>query len=464
MIEKTINQLSDKIKTAIEDNKLNRRKINKIYLRTHSKIFAEAIERLGFDNIVKVMSLLRVDKHADIFLYLSSGMQEELIRTLDAKYLNVLMKHIAPDDAVDLLQSLPAEYQTKILDRLSKSEKDELRKLAKYKDGEVGAVMTTEFITLPPKLTVNKSLDILRKIAKKHETIYTCYIVDNEKLIGVLSLREIFLSDPSKRLKDIMTTNVISISNNDDQENAARLIQEYDLYALPVINNDNKLLGIVTHDDCIDIINQEQTEDIEKLMAIGGDHKYASYLESSTFSHVKSRGPWVIVLAIFGIITGTIMGAYEDILSVVFILMIYMPMIADTGGTVGSQSGTLVIRALVTKEVTSKDIFKILYKELKISLVIGLLMSALAFFKVYILSHGITLGFGNTIFMIAVVVSISFFLQIVSSTLIGAVLPVIADKFKIDPAVVSSPVLTTIVDITGLLIFFNLATFALNIN
>jgi len=412
------------------------------------QLFADTIATLPFDDMAILFKILPLEKQAELFTDLSESLQHRIIEALETEHVADIMEHLAADEAVDTLQSLPEDEQAEIMSEIDVNDREEIRMLSQYEEGEVGAVMTPDCITLSQHLKILEVLEIIRVTAKEQETIYYCYVLDdNKKLVGCASLKEIFLSDPNVYLKDIMKYNDISINSHTDQEKAANLIYKYDLLALPITDKYNRILGILTYDDALGVVKQEQTEDIEKLMAIGGEHKYAAYLSTSTWNHVKSRGPWVIVLAMFGLMTGTILHSYEDVLEAFIILALYMSMIADAGGTVGSQSGTMVIKALVTGEVTFRDVFKVLFKEFKISCWLAVALGILAFLKVLFLSHASTVPMASSLFMIASVISIALVLQVVTSTMIGAVLP-LADKCKIDPAVVASPVLTTIVDIT----------------
>jgi len=271
------------------------------------------------------------------------------------------------------------------------------------------------------------------------------------------------MAHPSTRIKDIMKKDVIYVTIDEDQEKVARKIQKYDLIAIPVVNGNNVLVGIVTHDDAIDIITQEQTEDLEKFMAIAGAHATAAYSKTPVLTHFKNRAVWVVSLATIGLVSGMIIHSFENTLMNLMILALYMPMIADTGGNVGSQSATVVLRALALGEVTFRDFFKVIWKEFRISLLLALALGFLSWIKVVLLSSNSEMPLNFSLQQVGFVIAIALSLQVVTATLIGATLPLIATKFKLDPAVVASPALTTIVDITGLLIYFTTAKLLLGI-
>ncbi|MDR3073636.1 MAG: magnesium transporter, partial [Deltaproteobacteria bacterium] len=282
-------------------------------------------------------------------------------------------------------------------------------------------------------------------------------------LLGFVSLRDLILAKPSALLEDCMHTEVIFASVDEDQEHAARKIQKYDLIALPVLTGDGVLAGIITHDDAMDVISQEHQEDLEKFMAIKGGHESGAYLRTSSWVHFKNRAYWVVVLALLGLVSGLIIHGFEDALTSMIILALYMPMVADTGGNTGSQSATLVVRALALGEISSKDALKVLFKELKVSVLLALTLAALSFAKVKFLSAGADIPLGVSLDKIACTIALALGIQVITATLIGAALPIGAAKMRLDPAVVASPALTTIVDITGLLIYFGTAKILLGL-
>jgi magnesium transporter len=315
--------------------------------------------------------------------------------------------------------------------------------------------MTSDYATLAPDLTAMKAIERLRDVAPDKETIYYAYVVDeHRRLLGFVSLRDLIVAQRDTRIADMMHREVIFARVSDDQEDAARKIQRYDLIALPVINGGEALVGIITHDDAMDIITQEQTEDMEKFMAITGSHEAVSYVKTSAWIHFKNRAGWVIVLALLGLVSGYIIQESKDLLFQFAILATFMPMLAATGGNTGSQSATLVVRALALKEVSPRDILRILAKEFQVSVLLGLSLSILAYGRA--LLFGWNFGSGEILSLnrVGIAIAVALCLQVITATLIGAMLPLAAARLKLDPAVIASPVLASIVDITGLLIYF----------
>jgi magnesium transporter len=309
-----------------------------------------------------------------------------------------------------------------------------------------------------------QAIEHLREVAPDKETIYYTYVLDeSRKLLGFVSLKDLIVARREALVGDIMHSEVIFARVDDDQEDVARKIQKYDLLALPVINASEALVGIVTQDDAMDIITQEHTEDMEKLMAIVGTHEGAAYMKTSVWVHFRNRYPWVIALALLGMVSGFIVQNFEGLLMQCTILAAFMPMLADTGGNTGSQSATLVIRALALKEVSTKDIFRILAREFRVAVLLALVLGVIAFGRVFFFGGGSSIPENLSLIRIAFAISLALGLQVVTSTLVGAWLPLGAARMKLDPAVVASPALTTIVDITGLLIYFTTAKLLLGI-
>lgn len=324
---------------------------------------------------------------------------------------------------------------------------------------EVRKLVDKRYCQLASTMTVAQALESLRAISKKAATIYCSYIVDkNNQLAGCISLRELLIAEPGQTVGKIMRRDVIYCYGDEDQEIAAKKLLQYDFIVLPIINRKGKLLGILTREQATRIMAQEQTEDFEKLMAIGGSHQAGVYLKTSAFEHFKKRILWVTLLALLGFISGYILHAHEETLATFLILALYIPMIADTGGNTGSQSSTVVIRALALGEIKLRNAFKVFYQEFKVSLLIAIILGMITFTKIFLLSSGQANSVGVPLMLIASVITGALMLQVITSNIIGSMLPLLAAKFKLDPATVASPALTTFVDITGLLIFFTLAT------
>lgn len=439
-------------------------RIQDFCVNNHPGDVADFISALEPNEIRGILMHIEPQLRAEIFSHFNDALQLDISETLNRREMVRLIADMSPDDRVDLIKHIPDERRERILPGLAQAEREDIRRLAAYPEGTAGAVMTSEYALLQPDLTVAAAIDKLRTEAPDKETIYCAYVVDkNRTLIGFVSLKDLILAPPSERIEDLMHREVICCRASDDQELAAGLIAKYDLLALPVVNGQNVLLGIITHDDAIDVINQEHTEDMEKFMAIGGSHETGTYLQTSAWEHFKNRIGWLVALAMLGLVSGYIVHRYEGLLLEFAVLATFMPMLADTGGNAGSQSATLVVRALAIGEIAFRDIFKVLLKEFKVALPMAVFLAGLAYARVYFFAGNSTITMQYPLWLIGLAVSIALGLQVATATLIGAVLPLAAARLKLDPAVVASPALTTLVDITGLLIFFSTAKWLLGI-
>lgn len=421
----------------------------------HPAVIAESISALSGEEAWSVIVHADPRLRAEIFSHLDQDSQTEIVRNLRRLEIARLLADMSPDDRADLFNQMPEDLQESVLPALAQAEREDIRRLSSYKEGTAGAVMTSDYATLSPELTAAKAIERLREVAPDRETIYYAYVVDEQrKLLGFVSLKDLILARRFAHIRDIMHQEIISARVDDDQEDAARKIQKFDLIALPVLNSDEGLVGIITHDDALDIITQEYTEDMEKFMAISGSHEDAVYMKTSVWQHFANRCPWIIALAILGLFSGFIVQSFEGLLLQFAVLAAFMPMLADTGGNTGSQSATLVVRALALKEVFPKDIFRIISRELRIALLLAIVLGVISFLRVIAFGGASTIPVGYSLSRIGLAISIALGLQVVTSTLIGALLPLGAAKMRMDPAVVASPALTTVVDITGLLIYF----------
>jgi len=427
-------------------------------------VIADLLSTLSAYDVKIVLENAEPFTRAEIFSYLDIDIQISLAKILKRNEMAQLITYMAHDDRVDLLKRIPEEKRELIIPALAQAEREDIRRLSAYPEGTVGAVMTSDYATLTKELTAKEAINKLRLEAPNKETIYYAYVINEKRqLIGFVSLKDLILASSSELIENIMQTDMISANVNDDQEKAARSIQKYDLIALPVINGGNALVGILTYDDALDIITQEHTEDIEKLMAISGEHEAGVYLKTSAVIHFKNRVIWILGLAVLGLISGTIIESFEATLKTLIVLTFYMPLMTDAGGNTGSQSATVVIRALALNEISPKDIIQVIFKEFKISIMIASVIGTCAFGQALFLSRNTTLPGNISILSIGIVVSTALALQIITATLVGAILPLSIAKLKLDPAVIASPALTTIVDISGLVIYFSTAKIILGI-
>ncbi len=424
----------------------------------HPVMVAELISALTAEEVSAVLRHADPPLRAEIFSHLADDFQVAIVGTMSRREIAVLLADMAPDERADLFKQLPLDLREAVLPALAQAEREDIRRLTAYEEGTAGARMTSDYAALSPELTASQAIERLREVAPDRETIYYAYVVDeNRKLVGFVSLKDLIVARRDARVDAIMHRDVILARVDEDQEEAARKIQKYDLLALPVVDAADGLVGIITHDDAIDIITQEQTEDMEKFMAIAGPHEDAVYMKTSAWEHFKNRSPWILALAFLGLVSGIIVQNFEGLLLQFTVLAAFMPMLADTGGNTGSQSATLVVRALALKEISPRDILRILVMELRVAMLLAVLLGGVAFARVIFFGGGSGIPAAYSAARIGLAISLALGIQVVTSTLIGALLPLGAAKLKWDPAVVASPALTTIVDITGLLIYFTTA-------
>jgi magnesium transporter len=432
--------------------------------RSHSGIMAEFVAALSDEDVWRFLAALETPVAADLFVHFDLDRQVALATGSNRQAMALLLEAMPADDRADLVRRLNPALREEILPLVARADREDIRRLAAFTEGTAGALMSSDYAALSPELNTVQALDVLRQQAPDRETIYYVYVVDDEhRLLGVLDLKDLILARPGQMVKDLMLSELVSVRTDDDQEHVARLIERYDLIAIPVVDSRNQLVGIVTHDDALDVIRQEQTEDIEKFMGIGGRHEVGQYLKTSAFGHFRKRAGWVVGLAAVGLLSGMIIHSFEETLTALLILALYMPMVADTGGNTGSQSATVVIRALALGEIRPRDALRVLIKEFQVGLLLASVLGLLSFAKVLWLSHGADIPESLGLLRIGAVIALALSMQVVTATLIGAVLPLAAARLRLDPAVVASPALTTVVDITGLLIYFFTARLLLGV-
>ncbi|KUG29722.1 mg/co/ni transporter mgte / cbs domain [hydrocarbon metagenome] len=412
----------------------------------------------------RVLAALEPERRAEIFAHLTVPAQVAMAQAMTRGEVTALVAAMPHDDRVDLLKRIPAECRQAVMPALAQAEREDIRRLSSYAEGTAGAVMTSEYAALTPEMTAAAAIEKLRLEAPDKETIYYAYVVDAARgLTGFVSLKDLILARPESLVSELMNREVIFARAGDDQEEVVKQISRYDLLALPVVDDKGVLVGIVTHDDAMDVLHQEHTEDMEKFVAIGGSHGGEAYLRTSAFGHFRNRAFWVVILAALGLVSGLIISSFESTLASLLILTLYMPMIAAAGGNVGSQSATVVIRALTLGDVRPRDALRVFLKEFQVAAMLGGILALLAFAKVSFLSHGAVLPEGVTLAKVGIVVGLALCAQVVTATILGAALPILAVRLGRDPAVAASPSLTTLVDITGLLLYFGAARIILGV-
>lgn len=407
------------------------------------------------EEALKIFRILPKDIAADVFANLEIEGQQYIISSLTAKEASNIIENLMADDATDLLEEMPANVVKKILANASPETRSDINHLLKYPEDSAGSIMTVEFVDLREDMTVDDAIIRLRRIGLDKETVNICYVVDNHRVLkGTVALRYLLLRNPDEIIGDIMNTKVISINTQMDQEEAARQISKYDFTAMPVVDNEDRMVGIITVDDVMDIIEEETTEDIEKMAAILPTDK--PYFRMSTFETYKKRMPWLLLLMISATFTGAIITNYEHALASYVVLTAYIPMLMDTGGNAGSQASVSIIRGLSLGEIEFKEIFKVIWKEVRVAFFCGLTLSAANFVKLIALD-----GMG---IQIASIIAVTLVIVVVVAKFIGCTLPLIAEKIGFDPAVMASPLITTIVDAISLTVYFSIATSVLGIS
>ncbi|MGQ0553107.1 MAG: magnesium transporter [Planctomycetota bacterium] len=430
----------------------------------HPATTADFISLLEPDEVRRVLLAVPPRDRALIFSHLDPEMEAQLAEALGRRELAEIVTHMLSDERVDLLQRLPEEQREALLPALATAEREDIRRLASYPEGTAGSVMSSDYAALSPQQTAAQAIERLRHEAPDKETIYYAYVVNEQRqLLGFVSLRDLILAPPLRKIADIMQRDVVFANVSDDQEHVAQLIAKYDLIALPIAGPEGTLVGIVTHDDVIDILRQEHTEDAEKFVGIAGEHEVGAYLRTSPWTHFKNRAGWVVGLAVLGLVSGLILHRFEHTIERLLLLAVYLPMIASTGGNTGSQSAMVIMRSLSTGEIRTEDLFRVLLKELSVALMLGAVLAALAFGKVLLVSGEAAMPAGMSLITIAAAIALALGVQVVTATLAGATLPLLVSRMGRDPAVVASPAITTLVDISGLLIYFGVVRLVLGI-
>ena len=406
------------------------------------------IDDLNKEDAVIIFRLLSKEKAGMTFSYMETDMREKLIQSFTDSELKNILDQLFMDDTVDLIEEMPSNVVTRILKNVNKNDRKIINELLKYPDDSAGSIMTTEFIDLKEQMTVEDALERIRKIGTDSETIYTCYVLDQKrKLKGIIGIKELLLAKENTLVSDLMETNIILVNTLEDKEEVAKKFDKYDLYALPVVDNENRLVGIVTVDDAMNVLQDEVEEDFEKMAAMQPNED--GYFETSVFKHAKNRILWLLILMLSSAITGGIITNYENAFAAVPLLVAFIPMIMDTGGNCGSQSSTLIIRGLATDELELKDVFKILWKEIRVAVIVGLILTFVNGLRIFVQYQSLQL---------ATTVGLSITVTVIMSKTIGCLLPLIAKKLKLDPAIMAAPLITTIVDILSILLYFQIAT------
>ena len=397
--------------------------------------------------LIMLYRILPKELAAESFTYMDSDTQMKLINIFSDKELRYVIDELYIDDTVDIIEEMPANVVSRILRNTDPETRKQINELLKYPKDSAGSVMTTEFVYFDREMTVKEAFERIRKIGLVKETVYTCYVTEARKLLGVVTVLEMLVADEDERIEDIMETNVISVNTHDDQEIVARTMSKYDFAAIPVVDNENRLVGIVTFDDAMDVLQEENTEDFAKMAAVMPAED--SYFKTSVFQHAKSRIPWLLVLMLSAALTGMISTQFEAQIAMIPMLVSFMPMVMGTGGNCGSQSSTLIIRGMALEEIRLRDFFKVIFKEFRIAFLCSVVLAIVNGARIWITYSDPEL---------AIVIALSIIGTVILAKLVGAMLPMAAKAVKLDPAIMATPLITTVVDSCSLLIYFTIAT------
>lgn len=444
--------MAQELLRIIRENNIS--ELRQVLQRMNSVDIAKSMEELEGKYLLLVFRLLTKDTSAEVFSYLDKESQQKIIELITDDEVKEIIENLFLDDTVDIIEELPANVVGKIISNTSLEKRKLINQFLKYEENSAGAIMTIEFIDFKEGMTIKEAIDYTRKTGVNKESLDNCFIIDRERrLKGIISLKDLILSDENMLVSDVMETNIVSVKTFEDQERVAALFKTYDLLSMPVVDIENRLVGIITVDDIVDIIEQENTEDFQKMAAMEPNEQ--PYLKTPVLTLAKNRIVWLLVLMISATVTGSIIQGFEEVLQSVVILASFIPMLMDTGGNSGSQSSTLVIRGLALGEITTKDFLKVIFKEFRVSIVVATVLAIVNFLRLYL--------FTSADLMISLTVCASLFFTVILAKVIGGVLPIISKKLKLDPAIMASPLITTIVDAFALIVYFGFAKLLLGI-
>lgn len=427
--------------------------LKKVLSEYNSVDLAELLLDMEDKDLAFVFRMIDKDKAAEVFSYMDDDQRQVLLQSFTSQEIRLILDAMYTDDAVDLLEDMPANVVNHRLDQVSQDTRADINRLLKYPEDSAGSIMTVEYIDVTLQMTVQQTLDKIRTIGIHSETVYTCYVVEKRKLCGIVTAEALLTNDGDTQVKELMEENYIFIRTTDDREDAAKLFRKYDLIAIPVLDQEGYIVGIVTFDDAIDVLTEETTEDIHKMAAIASSEE--SYLKTSVLEHARHRILWLLILMFSATITGAIITKYENAFTAIPLLVSFIPMLMDTGGNCGSQSSTLIIRGLAVDELHFSDFFTILWKEFRVAIVVGVVLA---------LANGVRIFWVYKNLPMAVVVAASLVVTIVIAKLVGCILPILAKRLRMDPAIMASPLITTIVDTCSIVIYFQIATLMFHIS
>ncbi|MGN0107333.1 MAG: magnesium transporter [Hominilimicola sp.] len=438
--------ISDTIETLLKNKKYS--SLRDVLSTMNEADIAAMFSQIKEDSLPLLFRLLPKDLAADTFALMDTDGQELLIRGFSDNEIKEVFDELYVDDAADIVEEMPANVVKRILKNTDPEMRQMINEILKYPEDSAGSLMTTDYISLRPKMTVSDAIKRIRRTINEAETVYTCYVTDdNRKLLGYLSVKNLLLAQEDEKICDIMDKTIICVHTLADKEDVAKDMNKYDFVTMPVVDDEGRLVGIVTFDDAIDVMQDEATEDIERMAAISPTEE--SYFKTSDFKHAKNRILWLLILMLSAAITGGILTRYEEACSAIPLLVSFIPMLMSTGGNCGSQSSTMIIRGMSVDEIKLRDYFKVAFTELRISLIISVTLAVVNGVRIWIMEGDLK---------IAVVVSLSIIFIVIIAQFIGCTLPMLAKRCKLDPAVMAAPLITTIVDAASILVYFSIAT------
>lgn len=438
MVEKIVQLIEEKRFVGLKEELKEMRSVD----------IAEIFEELDAKHCIIIFRLLSKDFAADVFAHLSSQQRKDIVAAIHETHLNDIVDELYFDDMIDFLEEMPANVVKRILATATDEERKLINQFLNYPENSAGSLMTIEYVDLKKEMTIKQALEHIKKTGVDKETIYTSYVLDEKrKLEGIISLRKLVLLDENLLIDDVMNEDYITTTTLADQEEVAILFKKYDLLTVPVVDKEGRLVGIITIDDIVDVIDQENTEDFQKMAAMEPTDE--EYLVSNVFSLAKKRIVWLLLLMVTATFTEMIISGYEDILTAVAVLAASIPMLMDTAGNAGSQSSTLIIRGIALGEVQLTDYLKVFFKEFRVSLVVGIALAIVNFTRMLVLGNELS---------VSLTVSMTLLITIMMAKMVGGTLPIIAKKLKLDPAIMAGPLITTVVDVMALLVYFNIAS------
>lgn len=441
----------EKVLELIEQKKFN--ELKKYLERINGADFPSIFEEIDEEDVIIVFRLLDKERAAEIFAELDSDLQEKLINSFSDVELKNVVDKLFIDDTVDMIEEMPSNVVKRVLRAVSDEDRKVINEILNYPEDSAGSIMTTEFIDLKEDMTVAQAFDKIKKIGLTKETVYNCYVLDmNRKLLGVVDIKDLLVAERDQKVIDLINPDIIAVTTIDDREDVAKAFDKYDYVAIPVVDKEERLVGIITVDDAIDVMIEETSEDFEKMAAISPSED--GYFKTSVFGHSKNRIFWLLFLMISSIVTGSVITHYEEAFAALPLLVSFIPMLMGTGGNCGSQSSTLIIRGLAVDEIKPKDFLKVWWKEIRVALIVGVIMAIVNCVRIVIQYQDLQLG---------LVVGITLLITIMLAKSIGSMLPLICKKLKLDPAIMAAPLISTILDTCSVFIFFNIAVAIMHI-